>query len=223
MMKKQPSVAWIRIGALLVATVLILVTGVLPVLAVGMGGRGGRDKGILGRTGDAIESGAEKVESGAESIVDDLTDIPNGTDQNDTADGNDQGVPDGTDQGGADTNGGDMNGDGANGGTATDTNIADTDRNDGLMGDEVPEDGTNIPDTDIGGAVEDNDHDGVSDPTDPDDDNDGVRDPVDTDADGDGVEDSDETTGVIGIVIAVIVVIAIIILVVAVIPRARKH
>ncbi|MBR4873037.1 MAG: hypothetical protein IKV00_04295 [Clostridia bacterium] len=221
MMKKQQGAAWMRVGALLAAILLVLVTCALPTFAMGRRGRIGRDKGMLGRTGDAIESGAEKVESGAESIVDDLVDIPNGTDTNEPAIDplpND-GVGDNADTDPTDT---------PMDTTPMETDdrdpVADgtTDRNDGLLGDEEPDNGTNIPDEDIGGAVEDNDHDGVSDPTDPDDDNDGLRDPVDNDADGDGVTDADETVGVIGIVIAVLVVIAIITLVIAVMPRARK-
>ena len=51
---------------------------------------------------------------------------------------------------------------------------------------------TNIPDSEIGGAVEDNDGDGISDPTDSDDDNDGVPDVSDTDGDNDGVPDKDD-------------------------------
>lgn len=202
-MKKQRKVTGARWLAVLVATVLVLAIASLPAFAMGVGGSGnnvgGQDKGFLGRTADSVESGLEGVESGAESIVDDIVDIPNGTDQNDTTDGTTDGTMDGT----TDGNGGMNDGE-------------------GLLGDEVPEDGTNIPDTDIGGAVEDNDHDGIADGTDPDDDNDGVRDPVDTDADGDGVTDDNETTGMIGIVIAVIIVIAIIVLVIAVIPKARK-
>lgn len=184
-MKKQRNVASRRLLAVLAATILVLATAALPALAMGMGGSGnsvgGQHKGFLGRT-------AESVESGAESIVDDLVDIPNGTDTNTDTTTDTDGITDG----------------------------------EGLLGDETPEDGTNIPDTDIGGAVEDDDHDGLSDPVDSDDDNDGVPDSTDTDADGDGVKDDDETTGVIGIVIAVIVVIAIIVLVIAVIPRSRR-
>lgn len=192
-MKKQRKVASLRLLAVLAATILILATAALPALAMGSGKSGnrmgGQHKGFLGRT-------AESVESGAESIVDDLVNIPNGTDTNN-----------GTE---TDTN------DGTN--TETDGMTG----NDGLIGDETPEDGTNIPDTDIGGAIADNDNDGLSNPADSDDDNDGVPDSADTDADGDGVKDDDETTGVIGIVIAVIVVIAIIVLVIAVIPRSRR-
>ena len=188
-MKKQRKVALLRLFAVVAATVLLLATATLPSFAMGIGNgnrMGGRNRSFIGRTADSIESGAE-------SIVDDLTDIPNGTD--------------------TDTNG---IADGNNGTTDTDMS------GDGILGDEMPEDGTNIPDTDIGGAVEDDDKDGISDPVDSDDDGDGIPDKADTDADGDGVKDDDETTGVIGIVIAVIIVIAIIVLVIAVIPRSRR-
>jgi hypothetical protein len=52
---------------------------------------------------------------------------------------------------------------------------------------------TNIPDSDIGGALDDSDGDGISDPTDTDDDNDGVPDQTDTDADNDGIPDASDT------------------------------
>ena len=189
-MRKQRKVAFFRLLAVIAATVLVLATAALPTLAMGFGGSGnsvgGQNKSFIGRTADSIESGAE-------SIADDLADLPNGM--------------------GSDT------------GSVTDDNNGPADTNmdnEGLLGDEAPEDGTNIPDTDIGGAVEDDDSDGLSDPVDSDDDGDGVPDVADTDADGDGVKDDDETTGVIGIVIAVIIVIAIIVLVIAVIPRSRR-
>ena len=106
-------------------------------------------------------------------------------------------------------------------GTESDT-VSDTETEGSLLGDESLVDGTNIPDTDIGGAVADNDGDGLSDPADSDDDNDGVLDPVDTDANGDGTADDSRTAGLIGIAVAVIIVIAIVILILAVMPRGRN-
>ena len=71
-------------------------------------------------------------------------------------------------------------------GTVTD--IVTDDSTDGAEGFE-----TNIPDADIGGAIKDNDSDGLSNPTDPDDDNDGTPDRVDTDSDNDGTPDKVDT------------------------------
>ncbi len=81
---------------------------------------------------------------------------------------------------------------------------------------------TNVPDTDIGGAVEDSDNDGISDPKDTDDDGDGLPDAVDPDADGDKVDDTSETTGIVGIIIAVIIVVAVIAVIFALMPKKKK-
>lgn len=201
-MKKQKKLARARVVALTLAVLIVTAITVLPAFAFG-NSRGnnnmrGRIGGRTGETtdtssiGEGIESAVDDVTGGIESAVDDLTDIPNGTATTHDGTGN---VTD------------DMTGDTTDG---------------GLMGDETPQDGTNIPDTDIGGAVEDNDHDGISDPVDSDDDNDGILDPADTDADGDGRADDSKTAGIIGIVVAVIIVIAIIVLVIAVMPRGRN-
>ncbi len=109
-----------------------------------------------------------------------------------------------------------------NGTGTTDSGMNDTESGEGILGDESLEDGTNIPDSDIGGAVEDNDSDGISDPVDSDDDNDGVLDSADTDANGDGQDDGTKTGGIIGIIVAIIIVIAIVILVIAVMPRGKN-
>ena len=77
---------------------------------------------------------------------------------------------------------------------------------------------TNIPDTDIGGAVADDDHDGIPDETDTDDDNDGIPDVADkTDS-----ADMDKKTSVIGIVIAGLVVAALVALIFAVVPKKKQ-
>lgn len=197
-MNKQRKNAWHRIAALAMISVLLLTIFAMPALAMGRSGHknamGQRTRrGFFGRTADDIENGAE-------SILDGVTDIPNAIESAiDPADSNTESGTNATDPEAE---------------TAPDTEMAD---------DESLENGTNIPDEDIGGAVADNDNDGLSDAKDPDDDNDGVRDPVDTDADGDGMSDDSETTGIIGIVIAVAIVIAIIVLVLAVIPRAKKR
>ena len=94
---------------------------------------------------------------------------------------------------------------------------------------------TNIPDSDIGGAVEDDDKDGLSNPTDSDDDNDGTPDAVDTDADNDGVADrndpdpdgdgkdgSAKSAKTIGVIIAVLAVGAIAILAFALMPKRER-
>ena len=94
---------------------------------------------------------------------------------------------------------------------------------------------TNIPDSDIGGAVEDDDKDGLSNPTDSDDDNDGTPDGVDTDSDNDGVADSSDadpdgdgkegsskTAKTVGIVIAILAVGAIAILAFVLMPKREK-
>ena len=192
-MRKQKK----RLLALTLAVLIVAAVSVMPAFA--FGGMRGRMGARTGETTDAppigegIESAVDDITDGVDSALGDITDIPNGTDS----------VTDDT----------------ANDNT---DNVTDTTNDEGLMGDETPEDGTNIPDTDIGGAVEDNDGDGVSDPTDSDDDNDGVLDPADTDADGDGTPDDTKTGGIIGIVIAVIIVIAIIVLVIAVMPRGKN-
>lgn len=94
---------------------------------------------------------------------------------------------------------------------------------------------TNIPDSNIGGAVKDDDSDGISNPTDPDDDNDGIPDALDSDADndgiiddedpdpdGDGVDESKLTGAVVGIIIIILAACAIAILVYALMPK-KKH
>ena len=215
-MKNRNAKAHGRILAVALAVLVVLCVSVLPTFAIEIGGMNGNrslGRAQLGpdsRTGengadsivDGVESAVDNVTDGVESAVDDLTDIPNGT-------GNTTEGADGTDG----TNGTDGIMDGSE---------STTDSDEGLMGDEVPEDGTNIPDDDIGGAVEDSDKDGISDPTDKDDDNDGILDSADPDADGDGTEDDSKTAGIIGIVIAVIIVIAIIVLVIAVMPKKKK-
>lgn len=86
--------------------------------------------------------------------------------------------------------------------------------------DMLPE--TNVPDTNIGGAAPDNDGDGITNAGDPDDDGDGLPDKVDPDEDGNGVNDTDQSTGIVGIVLAVIIVLAIIAVVIAVVPKKDK-
>ena len=101
------------------------------------------------------------------------------------------------------------------------------DENGGIMDDVtdgvedmLPE--TNVPDTDIGGAAPDTDGDGLTNTQDPDDDGDGLPDQTDPDADGDKVDDTDESTGIVGIVLAVIIVLAIIVTILAVVPKKNK-
>ena len=201
-MKMKSNARHTRLLALLTALVLVAAVAALPAFAMGKGAHKrhmGERRGFIGRTIDDMESGLGDV-------ADDLADIPNGVDSN---------VPEGENN--------------ANGEATipnqytTDGTDMTNDMNGGILGDESLEDGTNIPDEHIGGAVADNDTDGIPDAKDPDDDNDGIADQADTDRDGDGMVDKDETTGVIGIVIAVLVVIAIIILVIAVIPRAKRR
>ncbi len=146
-----------------------------------------------------------------------------GIDGNGGMNGTENGTPDGGIMGDNFPNGGaDAPGDGENGGTADpDGGVAgegtgDTSGENDLLPD------TNVPDSDIGGAVEDNDNDGISDPKDTDDDGDGLPDAVDPDADGDTVDDTDETTGVVGIVIAVIIVVAVIAVIFALMPKKKK-
>ena len=94
---------------------------------------------------------------------------------------------------------------------------------------------TNIPDSHIGGALEDNDGDGISDPSDSDDDNDGVPDVTDTDRDNDGISDKDDpdpdgdgkegsvkSAKTIGVIIAVLAVGAIAILAFALMPKRER-
>ena len=94
---------------------------------------------------------------------------------------------------------------------------------------------TNIPDSDIGGALQDDDGDGISNPTDSDDDNDGTPDAVDTDADNDGVADrndpdpdgdgkegSAKSSKTIGVIIAVLAVGAIAVLAFALMPKRER-
>lgn len=201
-MNKKRKTATRRAFAAILAALLIAAVSVLPALALDIGGMNGMRHGARrgARTGETTD--APPIGEGIESAIDDVTGgIESAVD--DVTDRVDD-MTDGTD--GTD-------------GPADDT--ADS-TDEGLMGDESLEDGTNIPDSDIGGAVEDNDGDGISDPTDSDDDNDGVLDSVDTDANGDGKDDGTMTAGIIGIVVAVIVVIAVVILVIAVMPRGRK-
>jgi hypothetical protein len=93
---------------------------------------------------------------------------------------------------------------------------------------------TNIPDSHIGGALEDNDGDGISDPTDSDDDNDGVPDVTDTDRDNDGISDKDDpdpdgdgvdeskmTSTLMGVGITVLAVAGVAILVYVLIPKKK--
>lgn len=221
-MKMKSNARRIRLIALLTALVLIAATLALPAFAMGKGAHKrhmGERRGFVGRTIDEMESGLGDV-------ADDFADIPNGVDSSiPEGENNANGeatVPnqDSTDGNGInDDRNDDMNNDITDG---TNDGMND-DAADGIPRDESLEDGTNIPDEHIGGAVADNDTDGIPDAKDPDDDNDGIADQADTDRDGDGMVDKDETTGVIGIVIAVLVVIAIIILVIAVIPRAKRR
>lgn len=229
-MKMKSNARRTRLIALLTALVLIAAALALPAFAMGKGAHKrhmGERRGFVGRTIDEMESGLGDV-------ADDFADIPNGVDSSlPEGENNANGeatVPnqDSTDGNGINDDRNDnMNNDitdGTNDGMNDGTNDGmNDDAADGIPRDESLEDGTNIPDEDIGGAVADNDTDGISDAKDPDDDNDGIADQADTDRDGDGMVDKDETTGVIGIVIAVLVVIAIIILVIAVIPRAKRR
>ena len=179
---------------MLAIALVILVVAITTVLPTLALDLGGMRRGVRmnGRTGETTD--APPIGEGIESAVDNVTD---GIDS--IIDGVTD-IPNSTES----------------------DSQATTETDGGMMGDESLEDGTNIPDSDIGGAVEDNDSDGISDPVDSDDDNDGVLDPVDTDANGDGQADSTKTAGIIGIVVAVIIVLAIIILVIAVMPRGRN-
>lgn len=173
---------------------------------------------------DATTSDAPPIGSGLESGANDIIDgIESGA--NDIIDGIESGADDIID--GADS---------AFDGVESDMNDGMDDGMGDGMGDGFD---TNIPDSDIGGAVEDEDSDGLSDPTDPDDDNDGTPDASDTDADNDGISDKNDpdpdgdgvdeskTSGlVIGIVIAVLAVGAIGILIYALMPKKppnNKH
>ena len=176
-----------------VAAALVLVLTVAALPALAMG-MNRAENGVGGRHRGFIGRAADSVENGVESIADGITDIPNAIDDGIVLPNENESTED----------------------TAPATESG------GLRGDEPLEDGTNIPDTHIGGARAATDGAGLSNPTDSDDDNDGRPDTSDADADGDGRNDEDESTGVIGIVIAVIVVIAIIVLVIAVMPRAKK-
>lgn len=111
-------------------------------------------------------------------------------------------------------------GNGAVDGTTNDQNggIMD-DVTDGVE-DMLPD--TNVPDSDIGGAAPDTDGDGLTNTQDPDDDGDGLPDATDPDTDGDKVDDTDESTGIVGIVLAVIIVLAIIVTILAVVPKKNK-
>ena len=94
---------------------------------------------------------------------------------------------------------------------------------------------TNIPDSDIGGALKDDDGDGISNHVDSDDDNDGVSDASDTDADndgisdkndpdpdGDGVDESKMSSTLMGIGIAVLVIAGAAILIYALMPKKKR-
>ena len=92
---------------------------------------------------------------------------------------------------------------------------------------------TNVPDSDINGAVKDDDSDGLSNPTDSDDDNDGTPDAADTDKDNDGISDKNDKdpdgdgirergmSATVGIIIALLVVGAVIILIIALMPKKK--
>lgn len=193
-MKNQKRTAGSRLLAIALVILVVSITTVLPTLALDIGGMNGMRHGarMNGRTGATTD--APPIGEGIESAVDNVTD----------------GIDSVIDRVTESPNGSETNG------------AATTETDGGMMGDESLENGTNIPDSDIGGAVDDNDNDGVSDPTDSDDDNDGVLDSADTDANGDGQADNTKTAGIIGIVVAVIIVLAIIILVIAVMPRGRN-
>lgn len=157
--------------------------------------------------GEGLESSADNIMDGIESGANDIMDgIESGADN--VADGAES-ILDGME---SDMNGTDGMTDGENGFE------------------------TNIPDSDIGGALEDDDSDGISDPTDPDDDNDGTPDVADTDADndgisddadtdpdGDGVEENKMSGKVIGIIIAILVVGAVAVLVYAMMPKKKGN
>ncbi len=182
-----------RSVALLLSVLLIALVAAVPTLAMERRD-GGRFGGRMGRDSNNV------VGDIAEGAGDAVGDIVNGAGDaiGDVADGIESGMQDSDPMG------------------------QGTESGEGLFGDESEVDGTNVPDSDIGGAVDDNDNDGISDPKDTDDDNDGVVDKVDPDADGDGTDDGEESTGMIGIIITVLVVLAVIVLIIAVVPRARK-
>ncbi len=77
---------------------------------------------------------------------------------------------------------------------------------------------TNVPDTNIGGAVKDEDHDGLPDTSDSDDDGDGTPDVLETTE----MADTDKKSAVIGIVIAGLVVAALVALIFALMPKKKK-
>lgn len=82
---------------------------------------------------------------------------------------------------------------------------------------------TNIPDTNIGGAVKDEDKDGVPDSSDPDDDGDGTPDVLETTDKTDATDTNgmNKKSTVIGIVIAGLVVAALVALIFAVMPKKK--
>lgn len=83
---------------------------------------------------------------------------------------------------------------------------------------------TNIPDTNIGGAVKDEDKDGVPDSSDSDDDGDGTPDILETTETTDvtDMNGMNKKSTVIGIVIAGLVVAALVALIFALIPKKKK-
>lgn len=81
---------------------------------------------------------------------------------------------------------------------------------------------TNIPDDNIGGAVNDTDSDGQSNPVDKDDDGDGITDSADSDSNGNQVNDADERTGIWGVIVAIIIVVAIIAAIISMMPKKKN-
>lgn len=196
--------------SLILAFVLVCACSAASLNIIGFGRRNA-DTSDAPPIGEGLESGAEGIVDGIESGADNIIDgIESGAE--DIVDGADS-IFDG------------------------DGNDMSDDMTDDMTGDMTDEGGfeTNVPDSDIGGAMEDDDHDGISDPVDSDDDNDGTPDATDTDADndgisddadpdpdGDGVDEKKMSGTVIGIVIAILVVGAIAVLVYALMPK-KKH
>ena len=164
--------------------------------------------------GEGLESAIDGIGTGAGDIIDG---IESGADN----------IIDGIESGAGDiADGAESFFDGTDGNMEGVTDGVD-DMTDGMDGFE-----TNIPDPDIGGAVVDNDKDGLSNPTDSDDDNDGTPDVSDTDADndgisdmtdpdpdGDGVNESKRSGLVVGIIIAILVIGAIAVLAYVFMPK----
>lgn len=161
-------------------------------------GQGATDGGVVGGDGGTTDTPMQDPSNGdgVSNPDNGMTDGTNDGTENGTTDGN--GAVDGT----TDENGGIMD-----------------DVTDGVE-DMLPE--TNVPDSDIGGAAPDTDGDGLTNTQDPDDDGDGLPDKADPDADGDKLDDTDESTGIVGIVLAVIIVLAIIVTILAVVPKKNK-